>query len=140
MGFRDISPGEKSAINRPMYSFFECGIFSEPKAIRGKIEQLEEHLAYFLERQKRRQNNPAVQIEDIVALAGVSSILSWKSLAQIMNQPLDENKYPLCKRLIKVGRLLIIHVEDPWTKTVTLDDNVRERTPLILPLDANLYE
>ena|SRR5437762_2878151 len=139
MGFRDISPGEKSAINRPMYSLFECGIFSKPKAIRGKFEQLEEQLAYFLERQRRRQNNPEVKIEDIVALAGVSSILSWKSLAPIMNQPLDEKKYPLCKRLIKVGRLLVIHVEDPWTKTVTLDDNVRERMPLFLPLHANLY-
>ena len=120
LGFVEISPGQPAANNRPMYAFFECGTFSKPKSIRDKFAQVEQHLHYFL-----------------VVVSGVTSILPWEKLKVVMGNlgVLDAVKFPLCNKLIKEGHLLSVWVEDPWAKTVSLSDNVRD----CKVLNLNLY-
>lgn len=137
LGFVEISPGQPAANNRPMYAFFECGTFSKPKSIQDKFAQVEQHLHYFLEKQRKRQNRPEIHITDIVVVSGVTSILPWEKLKVVMGNlgVLDAVKFPLCNKLIKEGRLLSVWVEDPWAKTVSLSDNVRD----CKVLNLNLY-
>jgi hypothetical protein len=77
MSFLELSPGQAAARDRPMYTFFEAGTFSKPNYIHSKFEQVEDHLGYFLERQRRRQENQNVKITDMVAVTGVATSLKW---------------------------------------------------------------
>ena len=130
VSFAELSPGEPAARNRPMYSFFEAGTFSKPIYIHAKFAQVEDHLRYFLLRQRRRQDNQNVSIRDIVAVSGVATTLKWDTLKRSMGLVghLDHGKYPLCNELAQQGRLLVITVDDPFVTTVNLEEGQREST------------
>lgn len=129
MTFPGVSPGEPAAIGRPLYAIFECGTFSRPKSIRDKFAQVEDHLMYLLERQRRKQNKPEISITDIVAVAGVISVFAWEAFRKTLGPSgdnLDKDRFSLCHKLADKGRLLVIHVGDPYTKTVALDTEMRK--------------
>lgn len=129
ISFPGVSPGETSAVGRPLYAIFECGTFSRPRSIHDKLAQVEEHLTYLLERQHRKQNKPEISTTDIVAVAGVISVFPWKNFRKTLGalgENLAQDKYPRCHKLAEKGRLLVIHVDDPCTKTVALDAEMRK--------------
>jgi|SRR5271170_5943662 len=129
----NVSPGEHAASGHPMYAFFECGTFSKPSRIRDKLDQVENHLAYHVERQRRRQGKPEIKVTDIVAVSGVASVLPWKDMVRSLGQSgVLESRHPLCWELLREGRLLCIWVDDPFFNAISLGDAVRRRT--ILPI------
>jgi hypothetical protein len=94
--------------------------------VRDKFRRVEDHLHYLLERQKRRQARENIQINDIVAVAGVCSVLEWKELKGALDGQgrIESPRLPLCTKLAQAGRLLFIFVKDSYHKTVALDAKV----------------
>lgn len=133
MAFPTASPGEASSIGRAYYGIFECGTFSRPSYIRDKFYQVEQHLTYLVEHQKRKQNKEVV-VTDIVAVAGVVSVFPWPSFKKTLGGlgQLDHVKYPNCNRLAKYGRLLTIYVEDPMRKTYENDLAIKQGISILV--------
>ena len=75
--------------------------------------QVEDHLMYLLERQRRKQNKREISIIDIVAVAGVVSGFPWENFRKtlgVLGENLDKDRYSLCHKLAEKGRLFVIHV------------------------------
>jgi len=81
----NVSPGEHGASEHPIYAFFECSTFLDRNES-GKFDQVENHLAYHLERQPRRQNRPQIKVVDIIAVTGVATTLPWHEIAKSLGQ------------------------------------------------------